>query len=311
MLKIAIIDQIKVGERIQSIRVSLGLTGEEFGKLIDRDSPASQSLVSRWERGVNLPNKVRLKNIAVTGGITVEELLYGSKMEYIDNVILEYTKKEDVVFDKKALYETSDYVLYKYENPYGKNNIIIDIYNDRLENPFYESHAFENSTFSLSAGAEKVYNFTKVKKSIVEIQSLDSDNKKDDINDKVLIELIRCLEEIESIDFSDLEIYKMYSNNISSLEDPLISSMFVGHKDIKSFLNKFPIRHGLIFINDKQSLINYLIGRLMDLKQEKVLTEILYSVDNNHAYSMLLDIKSQIKLIQIQIEKIELEHYDS
>ena len=191
------------------------------------------------------------------------------------------------------------------------NNIIIDIYNDRLENPFYESHAFENSTFSLSAGAEKVYNFTKVKKSIVEIQSLDSDNKKDDINDKVLIELIRCLEEIESIDFSDLEIYKMYSNNISSLEDPLISSMFVGHKDIKSFLNKFPIRHGLIFINDKQSLINYLIGRLMDLKQEKVLTEILYSVDNNHAYSMLLDIKSQIKLIQIQIEKIELEHYDS
>lgn len=69
-------DNIKeVGMRIKTIRISRGETAEEFGKQIE--PPASQSIVSRWERGINLPNRARLEAIAKLGKVTVEYLLTG------------------------------------------------------------------------------------------------------------------------------------------------------------------------------------------------------------------------------------------
>lgn len=53
---------IKVGNRIKNIRLSLGLTMEEFGKLFD--VVALKSNVSGWEKGKHLPNANRLKKIA-------------------------------------------------------------------------------------------------------------------------------------------------------------------------------------------------------------------------------------------------------
>jgi len=44
----------------------------DFGKLIDN---ASKGMVNNWEKGVNLPNKNRLKLIADFANISVEELL--------------------------------------------------------------------------------------------------------------------------------------------------------------------------------------------------------------------------------------------
>lgn len=62
-----------IGNRIKSIRLSLGLTMEEFGKLFD--VAALKSNVSGWERGNHLPNENRLKKIAELGDTTVQELL--------------------------------------------------------------------------------------------------------------------------------------------------------------------------------------------------------------------------------------------
>ena len=62
-----------IGNRIKSIRLSLGLTMEEFGKLFD--VAALKSNVSGWERGNHLPNANRLKKIAELGDTTVQELL--------------------------------------------------------------------------------------------------------------------------------------------------------------------------------------------------------------------------------------------
>lgn len=39
---------------------------------------ADKSNVSRWEAGVSLPNKERIKDICKVADITVNELLYGS-----------------------------------------------------------------------------------------------------------------------------------------------------------------------------------------------------------------------------------------
>ena len=79
------IDKIKVGERIFNIRNSLNLTLEQFGK--DKDINAERSNVSKWERGATLPNRSRLEVIAKKGNMTVNELLYGSPKEFVNNNI--------------------------------------------------------------------------------------------------------------------------------------------------------------------------------------------------------------------------------
>ena len=63
------------------------MTLEDFGDLLN--PPASDSIVSRWERGVSLPSNERTKQIAKEGNITVDELLYGNPLErYSDEELL-------------------------------------------------------------------------------------------------------------------------------------------------------------------------------------------------------------------------------
>ena len=71
------VDKYKVGRRITGIRLQMRLTMSEFGKLFD--NPAADSLVSRWERGISLPNASRLGEIASFGGMTVDDLIYGKR----------------------------------------------------------------------------------------------------------------------------------------------------------------------------------------------------------------------------------------
>lgn len=91
------VNKRNVGLRIRQIRNSLNLTLEEFGKIFSSDVNnklnAGKSNVSTWERGDSLPNKQRLEIIAKKGNMTVNELLYGSIDEFLDNnlvSILEY-----------------------------------------------------------------------------------------------------------------------------------------------------------------------------------------------------------------------------
>lgn len=63
---------VKLGERIKKVRLSLGKTQEEFGAMFN--PPAPKSAVSRWEHGGS-PNKKRLKEIAKLGNVTVTYLL--------------------------------------------------------------------------------------------------------------------------------------------------------------------------------------------------------------------------------------------
>lgn len=68
----------EIGSRIRIIRNELGLTMDEFGKLF---SPAaSDSIVSRWERGVSVPSKDRLSRISELGNVSMPYLLEGKYM---------------------------------------------------------------------------------------------------------------------------------------------------------------------------------------------------------------------------------------
>lgn len=85
-----------VGKKIHDIRINLGLTLEKFGELFN----ASKSDVYRWEKGYHIPNKNRLKQIAMKGGIEVTQLLQSNGQEAIKDIIeifksLKREEKED------------------------------------------------------------------------------------------------------------------------------------------------------------------------------------------------------------------------
>ena len=73
----------------------MGITMEEFGELFD--PPASKSIVSRWEKGVSVPNNRRMKRIAELGGVTVADLI-------IDNKALISKKEYDRLKDIERKY---------------------------------------------------------------------------------------------------------------------------------------------------------------------------------------------------------------
>ena len=79
------VDKNSVGIRIKNIRLKLSDTLEQFGARFNAD----KSNILRWEQGKTLPNKQRLTAIASLGGITLNELLYGSIDEFLDNNIEE------------------------------------------------------------------------------------------------------------------------------------------------------------------------------------------------------------------------------
>lgn len=90
------IDKKRVGKRIRDIRINQGLTLEKFGALVN----AKRSDVYRWEQGYHLPNKNRLKIIAMKGGIEVAQLLQSNGQEAIKDIIeifksLKREEKED------------------------------------------------------------------------------------------------------------------------------------------------------------------------------------------------------------------------
>lgn len=162
------IDKAEVGKRIFTIRKSLGLTMKEFGELLG-DPIASDSIVSRWEKGKSLPNNERLKKIAELGSIEVEELLLGKdNIEiYIENTIT--THIENFPFsesEREFLNKIKDDVtplLIQRIHEYGKDVslVYLTLYlEDRLENiADIHSSAFSLSVFDITF---KNLNFPKI-----------------------------------------------------------------------------------------------------------------------------------------------------
>lgn len=86
-----------VGKRIFQIRKKYGYSMQKFGEIIDN---APKGSVNSWEKGVNLPNEKRLRQIATLGNMTFNELLYGSFKDYVNMLIkekLEIQLSEDFI----------------------------------------------------------------------------------------------------------------------------------------------------------------------------------------------------------------------
>ena len=76
-----VIDNENVGARIKKIRINhfkKKLTQQEFANLLL--PPVDKSAVRKWEKGLNLPNEDRLKQIADIGEVSIDFLLFGKQL---------------------------------------------------------------------------------------------------------------------------------------------------------------------------------------------------------------------------------------
>lgn len=72
-----------IGQRIKNIRVTRKETLEEFARKIRNETDGkiktTKSNVSKWEKGLNIPNDITLKAIANLGGVSTDYILHGEK----------------------------------------------------------------------------------------------------------------------------------------------------------------------------------------------------------------------------------------
>ena len=173
------INKLKVSERIFKIRNSLKLTLEQFGKLDNLN--ASKSIVLRWENGTSLPNRSRLEIIAKKGNMTVNELLYGSIDEFLENNLenfilknpiissellcfnfFEITKKylesksktiNDISYIINLLEKDFDKILDYALDDYIKSNLfLLDKYNQLVLNILNDETALKHAIYDISKG---------------------------------------------------------------------------------------------------------------------------------------------------------------
>lgn len=92
------INKYEVGSRIRLLRSQKGWTLIDLASKLDEVLPIkynkhgevitlSDSIISRWENGISLPNKERQKAISEVLDVPLEELLYGKNDNYIDSLI--------------------------------------------------------------------------------------------------------------------------------------------------------------------------------------------------------------------------------
>ncbi len=91
-------DLIKIGKFIASCRKEKGLTQEQLAEKLYITDRA----VSKWERGLSLPDADKMLDLCNIFDISVNELLYGEKIEMKDyekkteELLLEMAKKEEI-----------------------------------------------------------------------------------------------------------------------------------------------------------------------------------------------------------------------
>lgn len=87
-------DKIVMGKRIREVRKNREETLEKFGK--NFTIYTGKNVISRWEKGINIPDIEKLMNIAYLGKVTVPYLMYG---EVYKNIL----PKDERVSDFKKI----------------------------------------------------------------------------------------------------------------------------------------------------------------------------------------------------------------
>ncbi|AUC25589.1 transcriptional regulator [Streptococcus uberis] len=95
----------QIAHRLKSLREQKGLDQLE---LAEKMGYKSQSTISKWERGVNLPNGGKLVKLALILGTTTDYILFGEEIENTpepEKPVIEITRIADfaMMLDGKPL----------------------------------------------------------------------------------------------------------------------------------------------------------------------------------------------------------------
>ena len=72
----------KIGKFIKTLRKEKGLTQQELGNILY----VTDKAVSKWERGLSLPDITILKELAKTLDVDVSEILNGERKQQQNNI---------------------------------------------------------------------------------------------------------------------------------------------------------------------------------------------------------------------------------
>ena len=139
-----------LNERIKMIRIKMGMTMEEFGKLV---LDANKSVVSKWEKGLTVPNNERLLRIAELGNISTEYLLSG-------NPFSELTREEVAAYEvAETKWQKKHWNIKQYQE---KTHVRLeDFLTDSRRNFYISDHKLTNEDIkmliALYGGKEKNY----------------------------------------------------------------------------------------------------------------------------------------------------------
>lgn len=81
-------DYKKIGDFLKDLRTKENLTQEELGNKIN----ISRQAISRWERGISIPDYITLLDLSKLYNVTVKEILYGKYIR--KNTLIEYLSNE-------------------------------------------------------------------------------------------------------------------------------------------------------------------------------------------------------------------------
>lgn len=114
-------DKKAIGKRIESIRLKVGETMEQFGERFN----TSKGTVNNWEKGRNLPNKRNLASIASLGGISVEELIYGTLENQVRSRVISHLKFNGKPVNEESLKRTVEYAKRNSIYPNTEDNLVV------------------------------------------------------------------------------------------------------------------------------------------------------------------------------------------
>ena len=100
-------DKIKIGNFLKELREDRGLTQIQLSQKLVEDGGYSDALISKWERGQTLPNIDDLKRLANYFGVSVDEILNGTrnKEEDFEEKYFIYNNEWMASYDSDDLYD--------------------------------------------------------------------------------------------------------------------------------------------------------------------------------------------------------------
>lgn len=91
-------DFTKSGEFIADLRKSKGMTQSELGELVG----AGDKTISKWERGINVPDVIMLSNLAKIFDVSIHEILNGKRDEKLNPKIVKLYENKKIRYSVLA-----------------------------------------------------------------------------------------------------------------------------------------------------------------------------------------------------------------